>query len=146
MNGYDSPENFYPKYGVQGHRQPGSYRVVVDASNSTKYAFIALDGTLHLGSKGIFSFFGDVHNFKFDKFTEEINAVERAGVDAFFLFGHYPTSALLYSDGLRFLAAKSIAYFCGHLHTFVGLVPQMYSYHHSGMLELELADWKKERM
>jgi hypothetical protein len=28
----------------------------------------------------------------------------------------------------------------------IGLVPQMYARHHSGMLELELADWKHNRM
>lgn len=40
----------------------------------------------------------------------------------------------------------SIAYLCGHLHTLGGLVPQMYTIQNEGFAELELADWKDERM
>lgn len=37
-------------------------------------------------------------------------------------------------------------YLCGHLHTLGGLVPHMYGLQKEGFLELELADWKKNRM
>jgi hypothetical protein len=40
----------------------------------------------------------------------------------------------------------SVAYLCGHLHTLGGLVPQMYTIQNEGFVELELADWKDERM
>lgn len=40
----------------------------------------------------------------------------------------------------------SIVYLCGHLHTLGGLVPQMYTMQDEGFAELELADWKDERM
>lgn len=40
----------------------------------------------------------------------------------------------------------SIAYLCGHLHTLGGLVPQMYTMQDEGFAELELGDWKDERM
>ena len=37
-------------------------------------------------------------------------------------------------------------YVCGHLHTLGGLMPHMYSRQKTGYLELELADWKDQRM
>lgn len=36
-------------------------------------------------------------------------------------------------------------YLCGHLHNLLGLGRRMYTKHHSGLLELELADWKDNR-
>ena len=36
-------------------------------------------------------------------------------------------------------------YLCGHLHTLAGLVPNMYARHKTGMMELELGDWKDNR-
>lgn len=41
---------------------------------------------------------------------------------------------------------RAQAYLCGHLHTMGGVVPQMYTLQHSGFLELELADWKDNRV
>lgn len=38
------------------------------------------------------------------------------------------------------------AYLCGHLHTMLGVVPNMYTLQQAGFLELELADWKDNRM
>ena len=37
-------------------------------------------------------------------------------------------------------------YLCGHLHTLAGLMPNMYSRQKTGYLELELADWKDQRV
>lgn len=39
-----------------------------------------------------------------------------------------------------------IAYLCGHLHTLAGFVPNMYTRQKTGMLELELGDWRDNRM
>ena len=41
---------------------------------------------------------------------------------------------------------NGVAYLCGHLHTLGDLVPNMYTRQKTGMLELELGDWKINRM
>jgi hypothetical protein len=41
---------------------------------------------------------------------------------------------------------NGIAYLCGHLHTLGGLMPNLYTRHTNGLLELELADWKVNRI
>ena len=44
-----------------------------------------------------------------------------------------------------FFYRNATAYLCGHLHTLAGIIPNMYARHKSGLLELELGDWKDER-
>lgn len=39
-----------------------------------------------------------------------------------------------------------MVYLCGHYHMFGGVVPNMYTRQQAGFLELELADWKDNRM
>lgn len=41
---------------------------------------------------------------------------------------------------------KSMVYLCGHYHMLGGMVPNMYTLQKAGFLELELADWKDNRM
>ncbi|XP_026297136.1 transmembrane protein 62 isoform X2 [Apis mellifera] len=41
---------------------------------------------------------------------------------------------------------ESMVYLCGHYHTLGGAVPNMYTLQQAGFLELELADWKDNRM
>lgn len=41
---------------------------------------------------------------------------------------------------------ENMAYLCGHYHTFGGTMPNMYTLQKGGFLELELADWKDNRM
>ena len=41
--------------------------------------------------------------------------------------------------------SMSLAYLCGHLHNGAGLVPHMQHMHSTGVAELELSDWKKNR-
>lgn len=66
-------------------------------------------------------------------------------------FGHYPTSCII-SEGqgtARNLIADAPGcwvYLCGHFHMLGGLVPNMYTLQKNGFLELELGDWKDNRM
>lgn len=39
-----------------------------------------------------------------------------------------------------------MVYLCGHYHMLGGAVPNMYTLQRGGFLELELADWKDNRM
>ncbi|CAG5112820.1 Oidioi.mRNA.OKI2018_I69.chr2.g6993.t2.cds [Oikopleura dioica] len=59
-------------------------------------------------------------------------------------FGHYPTPTLHRSYYYRdFIGTYATAYLSGHLHD---SVPRMQKLHSSGLAELELADWKKNRV
>ena len=64
--------------------------------------------------------------------------------DRTILYGHYPTSTIISDCKLQDLFARSSAYVCGHLHNIHGFVESNSIWHHhdSGLLELELADWK----
>lgn len=149
INGYNSPNNYYPKFGSQRLHPSGSYMTTIETNNKTKYAFIAVDATLDIGSKRLLNFVGQLDDTRLLKLQELDQAASKLNVNATIWFGHYPSSIILtygILPGLRHVAAKGIAYLCGHLHTFSGLIPHMYSNHHSGMLELELADWKHNRM
>lgn len=136
--------NFYSNYGAQRDK-PGSYISVIHGPNNKSYAFVAVDATLDPGPKRILNFFGSLDEKKIEKLEQFQKEIENTNVSASFWFGHYPSSIIESSNRLRALTSKGMAYFCGHLHTWGGLVPKMYSLHSSGMLELELADWKKTR-
>ena len=123
--------------------------VTVQTNNNTKYAFISVDATLQIGPKRILNFVGELEDNQLTKLDKLERSALESNVNASIWFGHYPTSSILSTGllpGLRHVAAKGIAYLCGHFHTWGGIVPQMYSHHHSGLLELELADWKHNRM
>jgi len=148
VDGYNSSTSFYPKYGVR-RDSPGSYMVTINASASTQYAFVAVDATLNYGLSRFFNFIGIVE--KPEKLVEFQTSIENdPKINATIWFGHYPTSSIstLFSTGptLREIAAKGIVYLCGHLHRLpLDLLPQIYAHHSSGMLELELSDWKIHR-
>ncbi|EFX84466.1 hypothetical protein DAPPUDRAFT_314796 [Daphnia pulex] len=148
IHGYNSSNNYYPMFGSQ-RKNPGSYMTIVKANERTKYAFIAVDATLEIGPKRLLNFVGQLDDNRLTKLKEMDDDATQSNVNGTIWFGHYPSSSILNSGllpGLRDVASKGIAYLCGHFHTFVGIVPKMYSRHHSGMLELELADWKDRRM
>lgn len=75
---------------------------------------------------------------KFSKLSEDSNGT--------IWFGHFPTSTIYSTNNLKSLFNNGVAYLCGHLHTLGGLLPSMYSRHSNGLLELELGDWKDNRM
>lgn len=122
---------------------------IIKTNERTKYAFIAVDATLEIGPKRLLNFVGQLDDNRLTKLKEFEEVASQSNVNGTIWFGHYPSSCIFNSGllpGLRNVASKGIAYLCGHLHNFVGIVPNMYSRHHSGMLELELADWKDNRM
>ena len=124
--------------------------VKINASAHTQYAFVAVDATLSYGLSRFFNFIGILDQP--EKLVEFQTRIENdAKINATIWFGHYPTSSIstLFSAGpsLREIAAKGIVYLCGHLHREpLHLLPQMYAHHSSGMMELELSDWKSHRM
>lgn len=65
-------------------------------------------------------------------------------------FGHFPTSCIITEgESVRDLIGKldqGMIYLCGHLHRLGGIVPKMYALQKEGFLELELGDWKDNRL
>jgi len=146
--------------------------VTVEVSNYTKYAFVAVDATLDIGPKrmlnfgrAFFFFFtssclehqpkftkptilavGDLDEKKLALLEHLDKSATESRANASIWFGHYPSSIIRSAEpGLRRVAANGIAYLCGHLHTFYESVTHMYAMHHSGLMELELGDWKQGR-
>lgn len=139
--------------------------VTVEVSNHTKYAFVAVDATLDVGPKRMLNFgigilslidskplntlhpviltVGDLDEKKIARLQHLDRSAAESQVNASIWFGHYPSSTIQSVEpGLRHVAANGIAYLCGHLHTFLDYVTHMYAVHHSGLMELELGDWK----
>ncbi|ESO01300.1 hypothetical protein HELRODRAFT_112716, partial [Helobdella robusta] len=143
-----SQNNYFKKYSVKGLGGQLSYHYQHRTPDGDVTSFIAVDACLNPGPKRPFNFFG---------MLQEVctcigvcvflrNASESSNVTI--LFGHYPTSVISSPSSayVRSLFRSGLAYFCGHLHTFAGMLPNMYTHHKEGFLELELGDWKDSRL
>lgn len=80
-------------------------------------------------------------------------ASRKSGADYIVWFGHYPTSSILSpgtgNRGIRGVLGhydEGYVYLSGHLHTLGGLAKNMYALQDTNFFELELADWKDNRM
>jgi len=139
-----SSGNYFKKYGVMGDTQR-SYMYEYNAPSGDKYSFIGVDASLDPGPRRPFNFFGwikDDHLKQLENFNE---ASKRSNATVW--FGHFPTSTVITdSKPLDNVMQNGIAYLSGHLHTFLDLAPELYTRQENGILELELADWKVERM
>lgn len=145
-----SKENYFSRYSVQGKEHPKSYMMQI-RKGSTIYSFIGVDACLEPGPKRPFNFVGIIDQPEIDEINHLIKQTEETGSNYTIWFGHFPTSCILSSgsEHVRSLIKKdknSLAYICGHLHTLGGLVPKMYTMQKGGFLELELGDWKDNRM
>ncbi|XP_046387556.1 transmembrane protein 62-like [Ischnura elegans] len=143
----ESSENYYRNYSVQGRLHPRSYLAkVAGRSQGELYSFVAVDACLDPGPRRPFNFVGVLSKHEY-AMLKHLGKEAKNGTVASIWFGHYPTSCILApSPGARALVGQGLAYLCGHFHTFGGLVPNMYTMQHAGNLELELGDWKDNRM
>ncbi|XP_024218565.1 transmembrane protein 62 isoform X2 [Halyomorpha halys] len=142
----DVSKNLFLKYSMQGRNHSRSYLHKMKVGSET-YAFVAVDACPDVGIKMPFNFAGMLS----DKEIESLIGFRRELQDVNYTvwFGHYPTSCIISQPEIRNIIAsdqKSMAYLCGHFHTFMGLAPGMYSLQKSGFYELELADWLINRM
>jgi len=109
------------------------------------YSLLSVDAAPNPGFKRPFNFVGYVSERS--KIDLEQLGIEANNNNQTILYGHYPTSTLFGATSMRDLfASLSIAYLCGHLHNGGGVIPKMQHMHRNGVAELELADWKKNRI
>lgn len=115
------------------------------------YSFIAIDACLEPGPRRPFNFVGILDQTEVNFIHQMLKIVETSGSSYNVWFGHFPTSCILAEEqgGVRSLIGQDkhgLVYLCGHLHQLGGLIPRMYTMQHAGFLELELGDWKDNRM
>ncbi|XP_065212038.1 transmembrane protein 62-like [Planococcus citri] len=147
----NSSNNFFEKYSVQGRDHPRSYFYVGRMDNGEKIGYIAVDSCLNVGLKILYNFAGEMTKEEIDVIRSYVRKAHDLDVKYLIWFGHYPTSSIQYpgSKILRDLIANeetSVAFLSGHMHQVDNLVPKMYSYMKEGLFELELADWKTNRI
>ncbi|XP_011883013.1 PREDICTED: transmembrane protein 62-like [Vollenhovia emeryi] len=147
---FDSKNNYYTHYSIQGKRHPRSYMYNVNAGLET-ISFIAIDACLKPGPKRPFNFIGILDQDEIDRIRQLVNQSKESNAAHAIVFGHYPTSSIISRADTNILSIlgnhrENMVYLCGHYHTFGSMVPNMYALQKSGFLELELADWKHNRM
>uniref|UniRef100_A0A0A9YRK4 Transmembrane protein 62 n=1 Tax=Lygus hesperus TaxID=30085 RepID=A0A0A9YRK4_LYGHE len=142
-----SPKNLFRKYSAQGPTHEKSY-IHIQKFGNANYTFIGVDACPDQGLKRPLNFVGylSAEELRYLKSLEE--AASRMSNYTVW-FGHYPTSCMVNSPGLRSLIGSSsggLAYLCGHYHTLLNFVPRMHTIQKEHYLELELTDWKDNRM
>ncbi|XP_076619314.1 transmembrane protein 62 isoform X2 [Colletes latitarsis] len=146
----ESKNNYYSNYSIQGKKHPRSYMYTIN-TGSELYTFIAIDACLKPGPRRPFNFVGVLDEQEIKSIHGLVNKSQENNADFIIWFGHYPTSCILSQAniGVRNLIGRhkeSMVYLCGHYHMLGGAVPNMYTLQQIGFLELELADWKDNRM
>lgn len=138
---------------MQGKYHAKSY-VHYENRNGVNVAFLGIDACPDPGLRRPFNFIG-ILDAQEQSNILRLKAEAELKADHIIWFGHYPTSCILplqrdaSSFDLRQLIGSSHSsqvYVCGHLHSMGGLVPRMYTKQKKGFLELELGDWKDNRM
>ncbi|KAL1122046.1 hypothetical protein AAG570_003452, partial [Ranatra chinensis] len=131
------------------HGSVKSYMKHVKGPSGEVYSFIGLDACPDQGLRRPFNFIGLLSEMEIEH-LHQLAALSASQANYTVWFGHYPTSCILSKGSkVRDVIGKggnSLAYLCGHLHTLGGFVPNMYTLQKQGFLELELGDWKDNRM
>ncbi|CAH2230975.1 jg3446 [Pararge aegeria aegeria] len=149
----NAQENYFRNYSVQGSTNSRSYVHIVK-HNGVSVAFLGIDACPEPGLRRPFNFIG-ILDAQEQQVIQRLKTVAESNADHIVWFGHYPTSCILplqqdseKIDVRQFMGNTkgSQVYVCGHLHSMGGMVPRMYTKHKKGYLELELGDWKDNRM
>ncbi|XP_077286400.1 transmembrane protein 62-like [Arctopsyche grandis] len=147
---WNSSQNYFKQYSMQGSHNQRSYMKVIQQGKD-KFAFIAVDACLEPGPRRPFNFMGMLSSIEIKRIQNFVKKANELKVNHIIWFGHYPSSCVFSLDdhSLRDVigsAKSSKVYLCGHLHQLGGLVTEMYTIQRQGYLELELGDWKDNRM
>lgn len=149
----NSKEDLFMNFSAQGKHHKRSYMEMVE-KDDFKYSFIAIDACMEPGLKRPFNFIGLLTESEINKIQKMTETSKENSTDynlKTIWFAHYPTSSILSAIGqpsIRKIVGsvkESTVFLSGHYHTLGGWVKKMYTMHHEGFLELELADFMKNR-
>ncbi len=129
--------NLFQKYAAQGRYHLRSYMEDI-IRQGVSIRFVAVDFTPTPGLKRPFNFFGTLSDDEVSRVREMLSDGDATRYRV--VFGHYPTSAITYMYPPVREMLRDQLYLCGHFHT-----PLTYMRHKTGLMELELADWKERR-
>ncbi|XP_071961990.1 transmembrane protein 62-like isoform X2 [Antedon mediterranea] len=137
--------SYFRKYSISGQKGDVSSFVVEKKFSFGTYSFVAVDALLDPGPGRPFNFFGAIEEPELKKIEDLSQTTLKSNQTVF--FGHYPTSIIV-TDHARLsnILQNGIAYLCGHLHNLMGGVSDMQTLQRTGSLELEVKDWKVNRI
>lgn len=138
------PKTYYRQYTVRGKLHERNYHFVLQ-KGTKNYSFIGVDEVQTPGLKVPFNFLGIVAEEDLEELErfKEYSIGNHSEYNTW--FAHYPSSSIYSpSDGLRHIIDGP--YLCGHYHTIGNLVTKMQASQQTGYVELELGDWKHNRM
>ncbi len=137
--------NLFQRYAIQGKYHLRSYAEDI-YRQGVSIRFVGIDFTPTPGLKRPFNFFGTLSDDELSSVRGMLSSgggEDDSGATSTkyrVVFGHYPTSAISFMRPSVRDVLKEQLYLCGHYHT-----PLTYTRHKTGLLELELADWKDRR-
>lgn len=95
---FHSHNNYYSHYSIQGKKHPRSYMYNVNTSLDT-FSFIAIDASLKPGPKRPFNFIGILNEDEMNRIQQLVNQSKES--NAVIVFGHYPTSSIVWHSILN---------------------------------------------
>ncbi|CAF0777759.1 unnamed protein product [Didymodactylos carnosus] len=136
----ESSKSFYRQYSQQGRLHSSSYQYTLKTSDGDQYSFVGIDMCPKPAPGIAMNFFGHLTKSEMRHLEQLTKEIHHSNVTIY--FGHYPLSFTYSSKVQEKIMRNGLVYLNGHLHAGI---PHLYAHHSSGLLELELADWKQHR-
>ena len=137
--GWQSDNNYFSKYSVQGRHYKRHYTYSVKDGSET-YAFIGVDACLEPGPNRPFNTIGLLHEEDIDSLRALKANTSLQSPNMTIWFGHYPTRSINGPmPGLHNIIDGP--YLSGHVH-----MTNLYQLQPPGFLDIEVADWKTRRV
>ena len=141
---YSERENLFKSHSKMGPSHSSSYITTLESKSGKTLSIVAMDASLNPGPKKVYNFLGHLTDKHISQLAELKAKAELSEHQLY--FGHFPISCIVPSAEAKSIVSGGLAYLSGHLHTLGGLAPKLYTIHRSGTPELELGDWKENRM
>lgn len=137
-------QDMFRKYAVSKHTHSSVFLWTYVVPYG-RYSFVGIDASPSPGLRRPYNFFGILHEDDLSQVEDVMT--QTLGDNLTLILTHYPSSVINTDHNrMRNIFSGSLAHLCGHLHTFANFVTKMYGHHPDGHLELELGDWKWNRM
>lgn len=134
----------FRQYSIQGKQYERNY-MHIHEKNGKNYSFIGVDEVQTPGLKIPFNFIGLVDQQDITELKEFKKKSQLSNSQYNIWFAHYPTSSVA-SPGEDLRDIVDGPYLCGHFHTIGNWVTKMHSTQQPGYVEVELGDWKHNRL